>query len=51
MIGGFTWHSSYEKAMWLFLEVNGEYEIRFNGETFVSHDFTCAGMEFPYFVK
>lgn len=46
MIGGFTWNGFYEEALLLFVEMNCNYEIRPNSETFVSLVYACAGMGF-----
>ena len=47
VIGGFTWNGFYEEALLLFLEMNGNYEIRPNSEIFVLLSYACAGMGFP----
>ncbi|OMO93141.1 hypothetical protein COLO4_17113 [Corchorus olitorius] len=47
MLAGFTWNGFYEEAMFFFLEMNKNYEIRPNRETFVSLAYACAGMQIP----
>ncbi|PRQ20568.1 putative tetratricopeptide-like helical domain-containing protein [Rosa chinensis] len=51
MIGGFAWNGFYREALLLFLEWNGNYETRPNGETFISLVYACAGIWFPHLRK
>lgn len=47
MIGGFAWNRFYKEALWLFLEMRSNYELKPNGETFISLIYACAGVGFP----
>lgn len=47
MIGGFAWNGFYEEALLLFLESKESYDIKANGETFISLAYACAGMGMP----
>ncbi|XP_062028387.1 pentatricopeptide repeat-containing protein At1g32415, mitochondrial [Rosa rugosa] len=51
MIGGFAWNGFYKEALLLFLEWNGNYETRPNGETFISLVYACAGIGLPHLGK
>lgn len=47
MIGGFAWNGFYEEALLLFLESKESYDIKPNGETFISLAYACAGIGVP----
>ncbi|PRQ38235.1 hypothetical protein RchiOBHm_Chr4g0411551 [Rosa chinensis] len=51
MIGGFAWNGFYREALLLFLEWNGNYETRPNGETFISLVYACARIWLPHLGK
>jgi pentatricopeptide repeat protein len=46
MIGGFTWNGFYKEALLLFLEMRGDFDVKPNGETFISLAYACAGIAF-----
>ncbi|XP_031279904.1 pentatricopeptide repeat-containing protein At1g32415, mitochondrial [Pistacia vera] len=48
MIGGFAWNGFHEEALFLFIEMRGNYDVRPNRETFISLAYACAGMWFPH---
>ncbi|KAL5551227.1 hypothetical protein UlMin_001403 [Ulmus minor] len=47
MIGGFAWNGFYEEALLLFLEWQGSFDKKPNGETFISLAYACAGVGLP----
>lgn len=47
MIGGFAWNGLHEEALWLFREMMKNFNVRPNGETFISLAYACAGMGYP----
>ncbi|KAL5791476.1 hypothetical protein ACOSP7_000070 [Xanthoceras sorbifolium] len=47
MIGGFAWNGLHEEALLLFKEMMESYDVKPNGETFISLAYACAGMRFP----
>ncbi|XAR70593.1 hypothetical protein NMG60_11027498 [Bertholletia excelsa] len=47
MIGGFAWNSFYREALLLFLDMRENYDIKPNGETFISLAYACAGIGIP----
>ncbi|KAI9182693.1 hypothetical protein LWI28_027957 [Acer negundo] len=51
MIGGFAWNGLHEEALLLFIEMMENYDVRPNGETFISLAYACAGMGFPQLGK
>ncbi|KAG6717364.1 hypothetical protein I3843_04G088800 [Carya illinoinensis] len=46
MISAFTRNSLYIEALSLFLEMRGDFEVKPNGETFISLAYACAGVGF-----
>lgn len=46
MIGGFTWNGFYKEALLLFLEMRRDFDVKPNGETFISLAYACAGVTF-----
>ena len=46
MIGGFTWNGFYKEALLLFLEMRADFDVKPNGETFISLAYACAGVAF-----
>jgi pentatricopeptide repeat protein len=46
MIGGFTWNGFYKEALLLFLEMRVDFDVKPNGETFISFPYACAGVVF-----
>ncbi|KAK3194596.1 hypothetical protein Dsin_025906 [Dipteronia sinensis] len=51
MIGGFAWNGLHEEALLVFIEMMENYDVRPNGETFISLAYACAGMGFPQLGK
>ncbi|GMQ04494.1 hypothetical protein CsSME_00049891 [Camellia sinensis var. sinensis] len=51
MIGGFGWNGLYRDALLLFIEMRENYDIKPNGETFISLAYACAGVGHPQLGK
>lgn len=51
MIGGFAWNGFYEEALLLFVEWKRSFDMKPNGETFISLAYACAGVGLPYLGK
>ncbi|PON34057.1 Tetratricopeptide-like helical domain containing protein [Parasponia andersonii] len=47
MIGGLAWNGFYEEALLLFIEWKGSFDMKPNGETFISLAYACAGVGLP----
>lgn len=47
MAGGLTWNGFYKEALLLFIEMRGVFDVKPNGETFISLAYACAGLGFP----